>query len=58
MALAVDYKVYTFLGVEVKTYKETGRVTLTQSGLIRKALGPTGMKDSNQKHTPAATMPL
>jgi hypothetical protein len=58
MTLTMEDDVYAFLEVEVKTSKETGRVTLNQSGLTRKVLRSTGMQDSNRKHTPANTMPL
>jgi uncharacterized membrane protein len=58
MALKVENDVYAFLGLEVKTSKDTGRVTLTQSGLTRKVLRATGMQDSNRKHTPATPIPL
>ena len=49
---------YTFLGFEVNTDKQSVKVALTQGGLNKKVLITVGMLDSNKNVTPAATMPL
>ena len=56
--LNVEYDVYAFLVVEVKTDKQSGKVTLTQIGLTKKVLKIVGMLDSNSTTTPEATIPL
>ena len=50
--------VFSFLGVEVKTDKDTGEVELLQKGLIDKILKTCGMADCNGKATPAGAAPL
>ena len=56
--LTVEQDVYDFLGVEVNTDKQSGKVALTQWGLTKKVLNTVGILDSNKKITPATTIPL
>ena len=49
---------YDLLGVEVKTGKRSGKVTLTQGGLTNKLLKKLVILDINKKTTLTATMPL
>ena len=50
--------VYALLGVEFKTDKNSGKVTLTQRGLTKKSIITVGMFDINKNITPAETMLL
>ena len=56
--LTVEYYVYSLLGFEVKTDKQSGNVTLTQIGLTKKFQNTVVMLDINKNITPAATMTL
>ena len=58
LSLTVEEEVYYFLGVEVKTDKKSGELTLTQGGLTKKVLKTVGMLDSYNNITPTATMSL
>ena len=58
LSLIVEDDVYTLLGAEVKTDKQSCKVTLTQGGLTKKLPKTVGMLYSNKKITPEATMPL
>ena len=49
---------FDFLGVEVNTDKQSGKVTLAQGGLTKKVLKKVGMLDSNKTITPESTIPL
>ena len=53
-----DDDVFAFLGVSMKANRQTGKLTLTQQGLIDKILQVTGMQDCNTKGTPCGTNPL
>jgi hypothetical protein len=57
--LTIEEDVYAFLGcVEVKFDSDSGTVTLTQTGLIKKIISLCGLEDSNSKGTPADSSPL
>ena len=56
--LTVEEDVYDFFGVEVKTYNQSGKVTLTQGGLTQKLLKTLGMLYIKKKITLAGTIPL
>jgi hypothetical protein len=56
--LTIEDDVYAFLGVVVKFDSESGTVTLTQTGLIKKIISLFGLGDSNSKGTPADGSPL
>ena len=58
ISLTVEEGVYDFLGFEVYTDKQPGKVTLTQVGLTNTVLKIVVMLDSNNKTTPEATIPL
>ena len=58
ISLTVEEDVYDFLGVEVKTDNQSGKVTLTGGGLTKKVLKIVGILDSNDNTTPSETMPL
>ena len=47
-----------FLGIKFETDQETGRIHLSQKGLIAKIIETTGMKDCNPNWTPAAQVAL
>ena len=49
---------HDFLVVEVKTYKQSGKVSLTQVGLTKKVLNIVRILYSNNNTTPSATMSL
>ena len=53
-----DDNVFVFLGVSMKANCQTGKLTLTQQGLISKILQVTGMQDCNTKGMPCGTNPL
>jgi hypothetical protein len=56
--LTIEEDVYAFLGIEVKFDSDSGTVTLTQTGLIKKIISLCGLADSNSKGTPADSSPL
>ena len=54
--MTVEEDLYDLLVVEVKTYKQSGKVTLTQVGLNNKVLNTVEIFDINKKIHPAATI--
>ena len=56
--LTVENDVYGFLGVEFTRDPATGKVSMTQTGLINKIIKLTGLENSNPKKTPADLVPL
>ena len=53
-----DHDVYHFLGVSVNSNQKSGRVLLTQRGLVDKVLRTVGLDASSKKKTPASSTPL
>jgi hypothetical protein len=53
-----DDDVYHFLGVSVDSNQKSGKVVLTQKGLIDKVLRTVGLDASSKKKTPASSTPL
>jgi hypothetical protein len=53
-----DDDVYHFLGVSVDSNQKSGKVLLTQRGLIDKVLRTVGLDASSRKKTPASSTPL
>ena len=53
-----DHNVYHFLGVSVDSNQKSGKVLLTQRGLIDKVLRTVGLDASSKKKTPASSTPL
>ena len=47
-----------FIGLKIDQDKETGVISLTQTGLMDMILDVTGMDDSNPKYTSAENDPL
>ena len=46
--MTVEEDMYTFLVVEVKTDKHSGKITMTQGVLMNKLINTVGMLDSNK----------
>ena len=58
ISLNVEEYVYDFLGVEVNTYNNSGKVTPTQGVLTNKLPKAVRMLDINKKINPEETIPL
>jgi hypothetical protein len=56
--LTIEEDVYAFLGIEVKFDSDSGTVTLTQTGLLKKIISLCSLEDLNSKGTPADSSPL
>jgi hypothetical protein len=56
--LTIEEGAYAFLGVEVKFDSDSGTVTLTQTGLIKKIISLCGLEGFNSTGAPADSSPL
>jgi hypothetical protein len=56
--LTIEADVYAFLGVEFALDSDTGKISLTQTGLINKIIKMADLENANPKSTPADKNPL